>query len=109
MKDFEKWLIDSERYTNINSVADNEGNKSHIYWSDDLLYYCVIAPHSGNDYKYILRVNAQKTFDRWSVCEFQLSFETLTGLITFLIESKTAIYKSILSSILDYYIEDPRY
>ena len=97
-----------DEYEIIDVIKDNNENISHIYLKDkeNLLYYLIIGPHSGNNYKYLLRANSQKTFDRWSVCEFQKEFNTEFLLLTFLNTNKETIYKEILKEILYYYDTD---
>ena len=34
----------------------------------------LIAPHSGTNYKWMLRADYDETFDRWSVCLFEEYF-----------------------------------
>ena len=100
-------LLDNDELKITDFIQEN-GHISYIYLKDkwDLMYYCLIAPHCGNNYKYILRANTQKTFDRWSVCEFQKEFNTEFLLLTFLNTNKETIYKEILKEVLYYYDTD---
>lgn len=66
---------------------------------DDVISYCIIAPHSGNDYKWLLRLNATATLDRWSVCDIQLAFDNVEDLINTIDDTKKITYL-----VLDYYI-----
>ena len=38
-------------------IKDDNGSITHIYTGKWDLYYCIICPHSGNYYHYILRAN----------------------------------------------------
>lgn len=53
------------------TIKDMDGELSHIYAEKGCLYYCVVAPHTGNDFKYVLRRNPIVTFDRWSVADLE--------------------------------------
>ena len=35
------------------------------------MYYCIVAPHKGNNFSYILRRNPIITFDRWSITDLE--------------------------------------
>lgn len=60
---------------------DLDGALSHIYASKGVMYYCVVAPHSGNDFTYILRRNATCTFDRWSVVDLEDFYDSAEKLL----------------------------
>lgn len=91
---------------NIYDSYENNNKLTHIYAEDNLLYYCIIAPHEGNDYSFLLRVNTKKTFDRWSICEFEEKFSTSEKLIKFLKKDKERIYREILAEVLEYHVKD---
>lgn len=46
------------------TIKDLDGALSHIYASKGVMYYCVVAPHSGNHFTYMLRRKPIITFDR---------------------------------------------
>lgn len=60
---------------------DLDGTLSHIYASKGVMYYCVVAPHSGNDFTYMLRRNAMCTFDRWSVVDLEDFYDSAEELL----------------------------
>lgn len=63
-------------------IRDDNGNISHIYAEKGLLYYCVVAPHSGNDFSYMLRRNAICTFDRWSMADLEDFYDSAEDLLS---------------------------
>lgn len=65
MNNIKKYIFSRDDLEMMDEVIYNN-EITHLYFKDKsgLLYYCIIAPHEGNDNKYLLRVNAQKTFDR---------------------------------------------
>lgn len=103
MNNILKWLKQHNYILNEYSVLKDENNEiTHIYFEDDLLYYCVIAPHEGNNYHYILRVNNKKTMDRWSVCDAQYIYLDPEAIVNELQENMEMIYKDVLTSVLEY-------
>lgn len=87
-------------------VYDDEehgGNISHIYTEKGALYFCIIAPHEGNNNHYVLRANPKRTFDRWGVCDFQMMFKTPKFLIEFIQDNMVLIYEDILNYYIDCY------
>lgn len=90
---------------NSSIIKDDDGTITHIYTGKDDLYFVIIAPHEGNDFKYLLRVNPKKTFDRWSVCDWDRSFPYAYQLVEYLEENMLKIYQDILEIYIDYYWE----
>lgn len=37
--------------------------------------FCLFFPHSGNDFKFVFRGEPRETFDRWSNCLWECSFD----------------------------------
>ena len=107
MEDLLNWLKKNDYIFNEYSVLRDKKDNSitHIYFEDDLLYYCAIAPHEGNNYHYILRVNNKKTFDRWSVCDAQYMYLDSWSIANELQENMEMIYKDVLTSVLEYEID----
>ena len=75
---------------------------SHLCFQDDCIVYLIIGPHSGNHYHWILRANAIKTLDRWSVCEFEKQFENGEDLLYYLQDERSIIERHILKRVLEY-------
>lgn len=72
----------------------------------DTILFLVVKPHSGTNGKWMLRVAALASFDRWSnstaVEEF---FDTETGLRNYLENNQLYIYKDVLRSLSEEYEE----
>ena len=81
-------------------IVDN-GLISHIYTKKDDLYFCIISPHEGNHFKFLLRANPVATFDRWGVCDFEKEFDNSKELVNYLENNMIKIYQEILA----YYVE----
>jgi hypothetical protein len=93
------WL-EEYGYNLISSLFDDDGHLTHLYFDRLSIIYCVIAPHSGNGYKYILRANSKITFDKWSNCEAEYKFDTIEE-IEDLLENNQPIYDDILKTVFD--------
>ena len=72
--------------SNINVIYNLDGSISHLYWIFENKCFCVVEPHRGNDYTYLLRINRQETFDRWSNAEVEMFTKTAEEIILYLIE-----------------------
>ncbi len=85
----------------ITDVIKDENEITHIYGKDrnNIFYFLIICPHSGNDYKYGLRYNAIKTMDRWSVCDIEEWYKTDKDLI------KNFDIDRMKDKLLEYYID----
>lgn len=72
----------------------------------DTILFLVTEPHSGTNGKWMLRVAALASFDRWAnstaVEEF---FDTEIGLRNYLENNQLYIYKDVLRSLSDEYEE----
>ena len=70
----------------------------------DTIIFMVVEPHNGTNGKWMLRVAALVSFDRWAnstaVEEF---FDTETGLRNYLENNQLHIYKDILRSLSEEY------
>ena len=73
MNDMEKIKMQMQlRGFEIKDIVKNiDGWLSHIYAEKGCMYYCVVAPHEGNDFNYMLRRNPIVTFDRWSIVDLE--------------------------------------
>lgn len=72
----------------------------------DTILFLVVEPHSGTNEKWMLRVAALASFDRWAnstaVEEF---FDTDIGLYYYLKNNQFYIYKDVLRSLSEEYEE----
>lgn len=72
--------------SNVNIIYNQDNSISHLYWVFEDKCFCVVEPHNGNNYSYLLRINGQKTFDRWSNAEIEIFTNTADEIILYLIE-----------------------
>ena len=54
---------------------------SHIYAEKGCMYYCIVAPHEGNDFSYMLRRNPIITFDRWDIVDLEDFYDSAEDLL----------------------------
>jgi hypothetical protein len=101
MEQLKEWLENHNYFIGYDDIIYDNGNITHIYFKDDLLIYCAIAPHSGNHYKYLLRVDTPKTFDRWGVCLAQYEYQSAEDIANELLENSEMIYKDVLAAVLE--------
>lgn len=87
-------------------IKDDNGSITHIYTGKWDLYYCIISPHSGNYYNYILMVNHKRTMDRWAVCDFEREFKNHKDLIDYLDTNMIRIYQDILDIYVSYCMDN---
>lgn len=80
---------------------DDTNEITHIYCDKDILSFVFIAPHSGNKFKYILRVNPTETLDRWSVCDIQKEYNSAMELLNDFDIDK--LYKELLEIYINFY------
>lgn len=76
------------------TIKDIDGCLSHIYAEKGCMYYCVVAPHEGNHFSYMLRRNPIVTFDRWSIADLEDFYNSAEDLL------KALDYVSDLESII---------
>ena len=63
------------------TIKDIDGWLSHIYAEKGCMYYCIVAPHEGNNFSYMLRRNPIVTFDRWSIVDLEDFYNTAEKLL----------------------------
>ena len=72
----------------------------------DIILFLVVEPHNGTNGKWMLRVAALVSFDRWAnstaVEEF---FDTETGLRSYLENNQLYFYKNVLRNLSEEYEE----
>lgn len=83
MNDMEKIKIQMELkgFKIIDTLIDENNLLSHIFASKGCMCYAVVAPHKGNDFKYILRRNPIVTFDRWSIVDLEDFYNSAEDLL----------------------------
>ena len=91
MKNIRQWFEnDCEKY----EIHEYDGN---LEAKTNTFRYLVVSPHSGTNNRWMLRVTAMSSFDRWAnstaVEEF---FETEIELCLYLYEHQLDIYKNLL-------------
>jgi len=61
-----------------NWELDYKLEDSHVYYRSKNGKYmaCIVMPHSGTDYKYMLRIAKVEGFDRWSFADVEEYFDT---------------------------------
>lgn len=104
MQDFYNQWKDIDKLAISIITNDETGEITHIYMEDTFLYYSVVAPHSGNNYKYMLRINPIQTFDRWINADIEEFYDTINEL-NYNLRNNKWIYRTLLEIYLDRYVE----
>ena len=55
--------------------------------NDDMIA-CIVIPHKYNDFKWLLRIGFDSTFDKWSLVEYENLFDTFESLAEFMSNEK---------------------
>lgn len=55
--------------------------------NDDMIA-CVVIPHNGNHYQWLLRIGFKSTFDKWGNVEYENNFYTFSLLADFMSNEK---------------------
>ena len=55
--------------------------------NDDMIA-CVVIPHNGNHYQWLLRIGFKSTFDKWGNIEYENNFYTFSLLADFMSNEK---------------------
>lgn len=97
-------FLNKSREVHITDIIKDDDKITHFYFECDDLYFCVIAPHSGNDYQFLLRVNPKKTFDRWSIADLQIPYRNAQILIGYF--DINDFRKELLDIYVEYYNRD---
>lgn len=97
-------FLNKHRELHITDIIKDNDEITHLYFECDDLYFCAIAPHSGNNYQFLLRANPKKTFDRWSVADLQIPYITAQRLIDYF--NIDDFRKQLLDIYVDYYNEE---
>lgn len=104
MNNIKKWFKDDALDNGTKyEFSEYEG---HFEARTDTIFFMIVAPHSGTNYRWLLRVAAISSFDRWAnstaVEEF---FKTDIDLCDYLNTCQLDIYKAVLKSISEDYEE----
>lgn len=107
LNDFYEKYKNNIHFQKIDIITENDSTEiTHMYWVDldNFLAYCLVAPHSGNHYKFMLRVNPIKTLDRWSVADIEEFYDTIDN-VDYVINDNKWIYKCIARYYVENYID----
>lgn len=79
---FENLGIETYKLDKI--VNETTGEIDNIFVNaNDLVYYSITGPHSGNGFTFLVRADAAASHDRWSNCDWEYNFEDVTQVKTF--------------------------
>jgi cation transport regulator ChaB len=99
-------IIHQDRRTRIKRILKTnyrlnvEVSESHLYGTNEFINLMVVAPHEGNNNKWMLRVGAMATFDRWAnSTSIERFFDCPEHVAVYLEEHADYIYKKVLESI----------
>ena len=99
---YKNWFGDG---SNVSCLYDGENNSmSHLTWEQHNILYSITAPHEGNDFTYLLRVNPKSTFDKWGNVDIEEFYDTIDELAHDL-EYRDWIYRSLMWLYIDRYAE----
>lgn len=73
-------------------LADEVDNHTQTYYesNDGRLLACIVTPHNGNDFMFLVRVGYSETFDKWGNVEFETKVGSLEDAKTVLRECLVA-------------------
>lgn len=88
--------------------------EGHLEVRTGTAIFMVVEPHSGTNYKWMLRISTMRAFDRWAnSTPIELFFDSDVKLCNYLHDNQLNIYKRLLKylseeydDILDSYEED---
>ena len=92
-------------FNNWHDITDGEGKITNLYWSYNNLLFSITAPHEGNEYKYMLRINPANTFDKWGNADIEEFYDDMDSL-NYDIEHNDWIYRQLMWIYVDRYIEN---
>ena len=100
MKDIKRWFEnDFENY----DIVEYEG---HLEARTETVLYLIVAPHSGTDGRWMLRITTIAAFDRWAnSTAIQEFFDSEIELCNYLYEHQLDIYKNLLEYLSEEYDE----
>lgn len=60
---------------------DSDYDMSNVYFDkvfdDELWYFLLVSPHSGNKYRWMFRAEYSEEFDRWSIAGYEEFYDTI--------------------------------
>lgn len=84
--------------------VDDEGD--HLYAEGDTIVALVVAPHKGNNNRYLVRFSARADFDRWANSTvIEKSFASVGRVCKYLQTNQVAIYQELLKHLHAEYID----
>ena len=86
-------------------IEDSDGTITHIYGEFGDVYFCIIGPHEGNNFQYILRINPKQTMDRWINADIEEFYDTI-GELSEDLEHHSWIYKALMNIYITRYLEE---
>lgn len=103
-------LVFLKKYKKTFKITDiikdeDTGKITHIYFKNKVMYFLIVAPHSGNEYSYLFRANCKATFDRWSVCDIEYYFTSYLDVLDLLYDGMKEIYINALEILQEDYKE----
>jgi hypothetical protein len=105
MNNIEQWF--KNHYTTNCYLTEVDDFEGELYINvDDIISFMIVAPHSGTNNQYMLRVSTLSAFDRWAnSTAIEKFFNTEFELIDYLNEHQLDIYKELLSYLSEEYNE----
>ena len=64
---------------------------TQFYYQSELnndMIACVVIPHKGNNFRWLLRIGFKSTFDKWGNAEYENTFDTFPLLAEFMSNEK---------------------
>lgn len=66
-------------------------DNTQFYYQSSLnndMIACIVIPHKGNHFRWLLRIGFKSTFDKWGMVEYENTFDTLSLLAEFMSNEK---------------------
>lgn len=100
MENIRKWFENDK-----NNTYNIDSDEYHLYVNTKTVIYLIVAPHAGNDNKWMLRVSPAASFDRWANSTvIQEFFDDDMSLCDYLDKNQLYIYHELLEVLTeDYY------
>ena len=100
MENIKRWFENDYRNYDI------EEYDGHLEATTNVVHYMIVAPHSGTDNRWMLRVTTRSAFDRWAnSTAIDELFDTDIELCNFLSEYQLNIYETLLEHLSKEYDE----
>lgn len=100
-------IINRDRRVKIKKVLKvnyrlkvDASEESHLYATNEFINLMVVSPHEGTNNKWMLRVGAMATFDRWAnSTALERFFDKPEHVAMYLEEHADYVYKKVLESL----------